>query len=78
MQEKYAKMFLQIKHSKEETMNKSYLTSKTLWTSLITLLLPLSPELMELAKENPEIATTIVGLVFGILRFFTSKKLGKK
>lgn len=58
-------------------MNKSYLTSKTLWTSLLTLLLPLSPDLMELTKENPEIATTVVGLVFGVLRFFTSKKLGK-
>lgn len=58
-------------------LNKSYVTSKTLWASLVTLLLPLSPDLMELTKENPEIVTTVVGIVFGILRFFTSKKLGK-
>lgn len=67
------------KHSKEESMelNKSYVTSKTLWTSLITLLLPISPFAMEFIKENPEAVTTIVGIVYGILRFFTSKKLAK-
>jgi len=58
-------------------MNKSYLLSKTLWVSLITILVPISPEFEGFIKEHPQAIMTGVGIVFGFLRMITSKKLGK-
>lgn len=76
MQKKYAKMFLHVKHSKEETM-KSYAESKTMWVSILTGLLGSYPPAQELMKSNPQLVASGVALVFAILRYFTSKKLGK-
>lgn len=56
---------------------KDYTASKTLWASIITGLLGSYPPAQELMKENPQLVISGVALVFAVLRFFTSKKLGK-
>lgn len=56
---------------------KSYATSKTLWASIITGLLGSYPPAVELMKTNPQLVASGVALVFAVIRFFTSKKLGK-
>lgn len=47
--------------------------SKTLWTSLIVAVAPLIPPVQALLVANPELAGTIVALVFAGLRVFAGR-----
>jgi hypothetical protein len=56
----------------EET--KHVLASKTFWISALTTLVPLFwPPAGVWIAANPEVFSTVVGVVFGGLRFATSK-----
>ena len=56
---------------------KNYSQSKTIWVSIITGLLGSYEPAQELMKSNPQLVASGVALVFAVLRFFTSEKLGK-
>lgn len=75
MLQKYAKMFYKINN--QEVEMKSYAESKTLWVSIITGLLGSYPPAQEIMKADPQLVISGVALVFAVLRYFTSKKLGK-
>lgn len=49
-------------------MKKELLKSKTIWASLLVALSGFFPPLQALIIANPDIATAVVGGLFGILR----------
>lgn len=55
--------------------DKSFLKSKTLYVALLTIIGGFFPAVQELVSKNPEIAMTIVGAIFGLLRIQTKEAL---
>lgn len=55
--------------------DKSFLKSKTLWLSLITIIGGFFPAVQEFTTKNPEMVVSILGGLFGLLRIQTDTKL---
>jgi xanthine/uracil permease len=56
-------------------VDKTFLKSKTLWLSLLTIVAGFFPEMQELMKAHPEQVTAVLGLIFGVLRITSSSKI---
>lgn len=52
--------------------------SKTMLASAVTMVAPWIPGVKDFVTGNPEAAFTLAGIVFGILRLVTTKKLDWK
>jgi hypothetical protein len=52
--------------------------SKTMIASALTVLLPHIPVVKDFIRENPETTLSIAGILFGVLRVVTTKKLDFK
>lgn len=52
--------------------------SKTLWVAALTALAPLYPPVGIFVAANPEMVSAGIGVLFGLLRFVSSKKVGVK
>ena len=57
---------------------KSFLKSKTLYVSLFAIVAGFFPAVQDLVSANPEIATTIMAVVFGLLRIKSDTPLVAK
>ena len=56
-------------------VGKSPFKSKTLWMSLITVILPFVPVLGPLAAANSQLVGVALGVIFGLLRLITKDRI---